>query len=57
MIVAGERIRRMQCLLFVTAMMRLFLVMVMASMLSGTNQADWFFTVLVIMATMLIRRM
>lgn len=59
MVVAGMRICDMHCLLFITAMMLMVLVMVMvmASMLSGTKQADWFFTVLVIMASMLIRRM
>lgn len=57
MVVAGVRICREQRLLLITAMMLMVLVLVMASMLSGTKQADWFFTVLVIMATMLIRRM
>jgi hypothetical protein len=55
MVVAGQRICGVQCLLFITASM--LMVLVMASMLSGTKQADWFFTVLVIMATMPIRKM
>lgn len=55
MVVAGMRICDMHCLLFITAMM--LMVLVVASMLSGTKQADWFFTVLVIMAIMLIGRM
>jgi hypothetical protein len=38
-------------------MMLVLLLMVMASMLSATKLADWFFTVLVIMASMLIRSM
>ena len=57
MVVAGMRICSVQCLLFITAMMLVLLVMVMASMLSGTKQVDWFFTVLVIMESMLIPRM
>lgn len=57
MVVAGMRICDMHCLLFITAMMLMVLVMVMASMLSGTKQADRFFTMLVIMAIMLIGRM
>lgn len=55
MAMAGMRICDMHCLLFITAMM--LMVLVVASMLSGTKQADWFFTVLVIMAIMLIGRM
>ena len=57
MVMAGMRICYMHCLLFITAMMLMVLLMVVASMLSGTKQADWFFTVLVIMAIMLIGRM
>jgi hypothetical protein len=56
MVMAGVLICCVQRLLFITAMMLvvLVLVMVMASMLSGTKQADWLFTVLVIMASTLI---
>lgn len=57
MVVAGMRICNMDCFLFITAVMLMVLVMVMASMLSGTKQAGWFFTVLVTMAIMLIGRM
>lgn len=57
MVVAGMLICDMDRLLFITAMMLMVLVVVMASMLSGTKQADWFFAVLVIMASVLISRM
>jgi len=52
MVVAGVRICGMQCLLFITAMVLVLLVMVMASMLSGTKQADWLFTMLVVIRSM-----
>ena len=55
MTVAGVHICGVQCLLFITAMM--LVVLVMASMLSGTKQADWFFRMLVIIASMLTCRM
>jgi hypothetical protein len=60
MVMAGVLICCVQRFLFITTMMLVVLVMlmlmVMASMLSGTKQADWLFTVLVIMASILINR-
>ena len=55
MVMARVCICVVQSLQFITAMM--FMVLVMASMLTGTMQTDRFFTVLMIMASMFIGRM
>lgn len=59
MVMAGVRICSVQSLLFITAMMLMILVMVMASMLTGRMQTDWFFAVAThtLMATVLNGRM